>query len=678
MPNEAKIQEWQAPPREQTGAYKTGWINDLVQQGDSWVQAQAGLRNLNADIQLLMGTGQQRDLQSNLLQPDIRTFVETITDLRQIATLGSRSEQTKKYVSLYNDVFRYVFWDSHFVWNTRKALQYAMLGRGYLWQKWSAPHYGWGKPKIQFDWLGPREFLPEQLPPNNDVQGAYAGTVIRPMPIAEAHARFPQFQQWLTPFSRYDWKSYGTLGMARRMDFYDRYRFPGTEDASNWENKYAEIRYTWVRDLRINMTGQTQQMGVPGTTWGYTVPSLGDLIVRINQQNGLPESNKATVAESRMYPRLRLIITTPSCPVPLYDDTAFDWHSEIPIVQYDVNDWAWSPTGSSAVRSVADLEIARRDRISDVNTVLAVRKDPPMGHDISTGVSRTQMEKVDLLHAQGIRVIGKGDPSKWVKNLLPESVDIDEKDFKGIELLSASIKSSLGLTDITSLRELKLNIGEQGMDKFLENLGPMAKGIAVNIWIANSKHAHMLKYNIAQYMSVDDLVSMVGPEGVGLQVYDSDPGSLIPSHLPGEESNHASRYEKQERARWFCDQLKVISTPEQLLNITHTQERMLYMMFLQKGVQIPTSSVMEKLGVKDYEEQHVKWREEKLNEELWMLEAKKVVLEKQHELGLDPPPEKPGQGQGEGGGRPSTGQKANHASMKGSKSGNVRVVNSTS
>ena len=46
-----------------------------------------------------------------------------------------------------------------------------------------------------FDWLGPFEVLPEQLPANNDVQGCYAATIIRAMPIAEAHARFPKFQE---------------------------------------------------------------------------------------------------------------------------------------------------------------------------------------------------------------------------------------------------------------------------------------------------------------------------------------------------------------------------------------------------------------------------------------------------------------------------------------------------
>jgi hypothetical protein len=614
-----------------------------------------------------------------MLQPDIRTFVETISELRQIATLGSRAPQFKRILSTYNDVFKYTYWDSQFVPANRRALQWAMHGQSYIWQKFSRDKFGTGKSRIVFDALGPREGLPEQLPPDNDPQGCYAFTVLRPMGIAEAHARFPQFQQWLTPISRYDWKTYGTLGMARLMDFYDRFRFGMSEGRDpEWSTKYTLIRYHFIRDLRINTTGYTQQMGVPGTSWGYKVPSLGDLIVTTNPYNGLPESHKATVEEARMYPQLRLIITSPSVPVPMYDDTSFDWHGEIPVVKYSWNDWAWSGTGYSAIDSVRGLEVARRDRLSDVNTVLAVRKDPPMGHDVSNGVARTQMEKLDLLHAQGIRLGGRGDPTKWVKSILPESVDVDDKDFKGIDLIGQSIKAALGLTDITSLRDLKMNMSDQQFEKVVENLGPMAKGIAMSFWVANYKHAQMLKYNTAQYRTVDDLIGMVGPEGIGIETFDNDPNSIVPSHLPGEDNSKESRHSKRDRARYACDRLNVVSTPTQLLNITHMQEKMLYMMFLQKGVPISMATIMAKLGVEDFEQEHEKWKAEQLKDATDKLDMEKAVVEHAQQIGFNPQPQEQGPGQGKGGGRPHTGATPPHAELKGGKGGNVRAVNSTS
>jgi hypothetical protein len=672
-----KVISWQAPPRESSGAQVAGWFSDLVATGDNWVQNQPGIANLTNDIQLLMGTGQDRDVPSNLLQPDIRSFVETITDLRQIATMGSKAEQSKKTVSLYNDIFKFVFWDSLYVPNTRKALQWAMLGRGYKWQKFSRPWHGGGIAKIKFEALGPREFLPDQLPHNGDLDEAYAGTIVFPMGLAEAHARFPQFQQWLTPISQYARSGVNvTPNMLRRYEFYDRWRFSGSSN-SDWIEKYTELRYSFVHDLRINDTGYTQQMGVDGATWGYQVPTLGDLIVTVDPNNGLPRSRKAEIDDCRMYPQLRLVITSPSCPVPLYDDTAWEWHAKIPVTQHDVNDWVWSPMGYSIVSGVRGIEVARRDRLSEINAVQAIRKDPPLGSDVSTGVSRTQMDKLDLLHAQGVRIGGKGDPGKWTKSLLPESMENGEIDLKIAEMNGAAIKAALGLTDIASMREVKGNMSDQSFDKMIENLGPVAKGIALNQWIANSKDAEMLKYNIAQYFPAARLMDMIGPEGVGLETFDNDPNSLVPSHLPGEDQSNASAHTRKDRAKWFCERLRVINTPAQLLNITHLQERMIQIMMLQQKAPIDLETTMEKVGIPDYPVRHEKWKEEQVADAIWKIEVEAAVAKKTQELGLQPP-ESQGPGQGSGGGRKQTGKKGNAPAMKGSQSGNVRVVNKSS
>ena len=520
---------WQCPPVEAPPEYRKSWLDEHVTNGDKWAQQQEGTRNMQRDIRLLLGLDQDNSMKSNMLEPNIRTFVETISDLKLIATMGTQAEQFKKYANLQNKVLKHTYWESEFVYNTRRTLQYSMFGCGFTWLRFSRDKAGWGKAMNRFEALGPFDVLPDQLPHNNDIQGAYACTVVIPMPVWEAHARFPQFQQWLTPISRYDWKKYSTSG-AVRLDYWDKTRF---SQSWQWEDRYCEIRFSWFRDLRINESGKTYQMGVKGSSWGYTVPSYGDLLVYTNPFNGMPESRKATEEDALMYPQLRLMISCPTCPVPLYDDTAFDWHGEIPIVQYDVNDYPFAARGYSAVRKVASLEKNRRARASEINEVLSVRKDPPTGYDFTSGVSRTQMEKLDLLRAQGIRIGLKGEPKKSVVSILPEGIEVDGEDWKAQEWYDAAIKSSLGMADVSSMRDLKMNLSENALEKFITNLGPMAKGIAMCLWRANCRLAHMLVRNNAQYYTVSDLESMVGPEAVDMQVYDSDPTSLVPSHSAG-------------------------------------------------------------------------------------------------------------------------------------------------
>jgi hypothetical protein len=664
---------WQVPPCESPPEYRKSWCDELVQNGDKWAQAQEGTKHMEQDIRILLGLNQENSMKSNMLEPNIRTFVETISDLKLIATMGTQAEQFKKYAALQNRVLKHTYWESEFVYNTRRTLQYSMFGSGFTWLRFSRDKAGWGKPMNRFEALGPFEVLPEQLPYNNDIQGAYACTVVIPMPVWDAHARFPRFQEWLTPISRYDWKKYSSSG-AVRLDYWDKHRF---NQSWQWEDRYCEIRFHWFRDLRINETGKTFQMGVPGSSWGYTVPSYGDLIVHTNPFNGLPESRKANEEDSLMYPQLRLMITCPTCPIPLYDDTAFDWHGEIPIVQYDVNDYPFAARGYSAVRKVASLEKNRRARMSEINEVLSVRKDPPTGYDFTSGVSRTQMEKLDLLRAQGIRIGLKGEPKKSVVSILPDGIEVDGEDWKAQEFYDSAIKSSLGMADVSSMRDMKMNLSDNQFEKFITNLGPMAKGITMCLWRANSRLSFMLVRNNAQYYSVSDLESMIGPEGVDVQIYDSDPTSLVPSRLPGELDDAESKYNKRQRAKWLLERMGVVSTPLQLLDITEMQEKMLWMFLYGKQAQIPQAAYMEKFGIHNYDSLHEEWKEEQLKEGLWKLDVAAVMARKTAELGLQPP-EESGPGQGKGGGRPNSHKKPAKESLKGAHDGNVRPVAKTS
>ena len=670
-----KYIEWQVPPYGAGGTYIKGWCDELVANGDRWARDQEGTRTVERDIRLLLGLDQDNSMKSNMLMPNIRTFVETISDLRQIATMGTAAEQYKKYVNTYNRELKHVYWASEYVFNIRRTLQWSMLGSGMVWLHYTRPFYGncFGRPRNVFDALGPFEGLPEQLPFNNDIQGAYAFTVITPMPIWEAHARFPEFQEHLVPISRYDWRRYGSAGGVR-LDHWDTNRFSGRW---GWENRYCEIRRTYIHDLRINETKRTLQMGMPGSTWGYTVPSYGDLLVSVNPQNGLPESRKADEQDCLVYPQMREIITCPTVPVPMYDDTAFDMHGEMPVVQFDVNDFPWAARGYSAVRQVAGLERSRRARASEIDETLAVRKDPPMGYDFTSGASRTQLEKLDMLRGQGIRAGLKGDPKKAMSSILPDSMTVDGEDWKAQEWYDAAVKSTLGMNDISSLRDLKSNMSEQSFDKFITNLGPMAKGIAMVMWRASSRIAQMLKYNIAQYKSVDELISDIGPEAIDIETYDNDPTSTVPSHLPNEPLNAESRYTKAQRARWFLERIGVISTPMQLLDLTQMQERMVAMFLFQKGAPLPQAWYMEKFNVTGFDALHQEWKEEQIAEGIWKLDATKAIALHAKQIGVEMP-EPEGPGQGKGGGRPNSGKKPPHASTRGSQNGEVRAVNETS
>src|SRR5208337_4330233 len=138
-----------------------------------------------------------------------------------------------------------------------------------------------------------------------------------------------------------------------------------------------EIRYTFVRDLRINNTGYELPMGDMGTTWFYKVPYIGKEILG-GYSNGQPFMRPAQLEDCRVYPNLRLIISSPGIERPLYDGPAFDWDPKIPIIQYTVDDWAWEPLGRSLVGDVASIETTKRKHERKIDQVLTTKLDPPL------------------------------------------------------------------------------------------------------------------------------------------------------------------------------------------------------------------------------------------------------------------------------------------------------------
>ena len=89
----------------------------------------------------------------------------------------------------------------------------------------------------------------------NDVQDAYAVTIYDYMPIAEASNRFPLFQGQLQTVGRNNYKS---LIQAQRQDFAATWRYGqiGETQSRSFGNLYTEIRYTFIRDMRVNTTGK--------------------------------------------------------------------------------------------------------------------------------------------------------------------------------------------------------------------------------------------------------------------------------------------------------------------------------------------------------------------------------------------------------------------------------------
>lgn len=688
--DQKRTASWQVPVFEASPEDRFGYIQEAIQEGEGYISGQRSYRNLANNLKLfdaIFNDKTTSTLVSNFLKYNIRKFVETLADVREIALFGSDAAQYKSYAEIENKVAKCIYTESQYPRQLRKALQYAaVMGVGYLWPKCKAEDYGFGERRIIFEPLGLLDVLPVQVPSTNDVQDAYLNTIYEYMPIAEAHARFPLFQSQLLPVDRVAQPSRLS---AKRLDWAEKFRYGG--ETRNWGNLYCEIRYTFIRDLRINNTRFELPMGDENTSWFYKVPTLGQSIFG-GIREGAPYMRPAGVRDCRVYPNLRLIITTPGIKQPMYDGPAFDWHGKMPAVQYTVDDWPWESLGQSLVETVGTIETTKRKHERQMDQVLTTKKNPPLGFD-RTATGGPKIENFDIF-AQNVRAGMDGKPREVLQSLLPEEVRVEEVDFKFVDYLKQMEEGQLGINDLGNLANMNFQLSAESFDKAVETIGPIAKGIAATMESGNAKVAFMLKFQIAQWMDTARIIQYIGPDHINPETTDFDPESLVPSHMAdefvvvggalmfphdvvdGTIIPRPSQYDKLARARIFARNLRLISVPSILLKITQMEQQTKIMALFGRGFPIPPDYVAEQLGIYNWGElpgdtllaKWVNWRKLEIG---LMAEAQQLAMQ----LGLGDPGETAGKQHA--GGRPPTDQKGGQPEMK-DKNTNPRPIISTS
>jgi hypothetical protein len=685
---------WQCPPWEASGSEKVAWVESQIQEGEGWLSGQKSYKNLNRNLRIFDGIFSDKtksSLITNELRYAVTKFVTTLAEVREIASYGSDVKAYKQMAEMLTKVAKAVYLESDFPIQILKVLQFAtVMGVGYLWPKVVPTEYGFGPREMRFDALGILDVIPTQVPSrSNDIQDAYSVTAFDYMPIAEASAKFPLFQGKLQTVGRNNYKS---LIQAQRQDFAATFRYGnvGENQSKSFGNLYTEIRYTFVRDMRINNSGLEMQMGDPGTTWFYKVPYRGQDIVG-GIRDGKPYMRPAMVEDCRIYPNLRLIITSSGLDKPLYDGTAFDWDPKIPIIQYTVDDVAWEPSGRSLVGDVASIQqtIRKHERLMD--QAISAGKNPPLGYDADTN-GGAKIEHMDIFEPDvRMGLFGGQEPTKAFQSILPDSISVSTTDFTWQKFLSEKLLAQLGLNDVGNMANLKINMSSDDATKQIESIGPIGKGIAMRLEKSNKRVGERIKYLIPQWFDTCRLIEYVGEDHIAREMFDFNPDSMVPSHLPdeiikGTFPTTPSMYDKLTRAKWMVKKLRLISVPSMLLKITAQAEQLKYLQ-LKRQPDAPLSweTCFEKLDIQNPKLEVEKYFKEQIQFTKMKLIAAAMAQKEMQELGLQPPGEEGGaggKGGGKGGGggglhaggRPPSGQKSPRISQKGGAGGAARTV----
>ena len=552
--------------------------------------------NLIRGKECLKADENRSDLTSNRLKRILREMVAAISDVHYPDVWSSDNKAFAPEAAMFSKVAKGVWFESRFPLGIRRMAQWMVTGgTSYLWPVYRrtrlADPYSTA---ICLDDYGARDVVPFMMPQNNNVQGCFAATVIRMMPVPEAHARFPMFQDKLRPIGRRRLRS---DAVSARVNFIESLR--GDNKSLPWSEQLCEVRYTLVRDLRINQTGMPIPMGNPGASWSYVVPSIGAEMASEIPSGGERKMRAANVDDCRLYPNMRLIITASGVSQePVYDGPAWDWHGMMP-PRFFADDWAWEPMGFSLIRDVLDTERARQFLERAMDMKIRAQMDPAMIYD-SSKISPATAEAFDPLELRKrLGVDGEVD-EKAIRLAMPaELLRLTPEAFEMLKYYAASEDEQLGANQFQALAKAKMNSSEPAED-LLRIAGPIARDISAAMESPMADVMEMMKYQILQYFDTARLMTYVGPDGITPETLDFDPAKIIPSHLPGEDIGKPSQFSKMERAKTFARNLRLQVAPGSIHGITQTQQKLLMLQLWRGGFPINPERVAKALGIENW------------------------------------------------------------------------------
>jgi len=610
---------WQPPPNEgaENKAARQDWLQQVVSVGEQYNASLTSARDVARGISMISGRAADAPNQarSNLKIPRekraLREVIANISDIRTIDAFSSENPSYQSFLEMLNKIWKAVYFESKFPTAFKRAVQWMTVG-GY---SYISPVYrnirlsSRTSKRIDFDVFSSQDCLPFQLPDDNDVQGAYAWTRAIFMPVFEGHAKFPKFQSKLKPIAR---RRYSGNISKDRIALAERFRndsrtASGQAQGGNWTEQMMEFRYTTVRDLSINEGKEPKPMGDAGAPWSYVVPFVGQMIPTgnwtLSKDTGkqVRELRKADEEDCYLYPNLRLFISQTGMNEPIYDGPSFDWHGMHPLVRVSADEWPWEP-GYSLAEDIDSIAQVRQKFMRGLDQTANQRFDPSFMYDKNGGLNRKTMEQFDPYEERGRLGVDGPVDEKTVRTALPESLmTIPEWAFGWNKTLEDHEDYILGNNAMDNLARAKVAGADDALLKAMEEAGPIVKDISNSCNAPVEDLMSMCLSLVLQYYPTGRMMQYVGPDGVSREVFDLDPTTIVPDHMPHETNKEEkSAFSRMQRTQNFCEAVHATIAPGELHGVVQTGRKLLLLQLQRSGFMIDSETVAKACDIPNY------------------------------------------------------------------------------
>ena len=354
----------------------------------------------------------------------------------------------------------------------------------------------------------------------------------------------------------------------------------------------------------------------------------------------------------------------------MYDGPAFNWHGELDMIPFTVDKWPWEPIGFSMIED--GWELQKAVDVIDRGTMdkVIADLDRPLGYDMNA-VSKREAMEFDPMERRGRIAYDGSMVDKPFTSPVPEEVyRIQESTLRVRENFQNELDYITQTRDIVELGKARaLGKGMDQLEALISAQGPIVKDISRNMEMSLGRVGSQVGWLILQYMDTGRIMQYVGPENMVQEIFDYDPSSIVPSHMPGEnpvDSNQQpipSAHSRLTRARWFAGNLRFFLLPHSVHEMEQMTERLLLLQLRQRGAPISWSTIMKACSVPDTADpksgstEQERFYSEKEDEISHMARLQQILKS----MGIEGPPG----GAPHAGGRPPTGQAPPKLTKKG-------------
>ena len=490
------------------------WINSMVNEGDAFLRAQFGYKDIDRGIAYIQGEQHSRlhhsdlsHLTVNLLGKAVGDNVASLTDLRPFFSYKSANDGFKTQAMILNQLSQ-SWWLNNFIdLKIGAAVQLAMpAGCAYLHLVWN-PELQGGLGDLAIIPRDARDVIPIKPTTSMSIQDSM-GVIIRSREtVSFLKAKYPHLADFIKPDQdvAFGTGRHITSHVFDRMiaPVLSRFRNPGK---AHMTIPGVEMFTTHLKDDAINDKSNPVHMGLDNqgkeTFYSYVVEP-----------------------DQPLYPRGRTIISSQK--KVYYDGPNVWWFDAFPVVKL-FNDMSFVYPNSYFSKSLTQDLIPLNDFVNNVVQGVDdnIKKDlRPNKIADSRVISQKELSKFDsrrsgqnlrlrFLGGQGIQFEGGADLQPYVFTMLEFIVD-------KMDLLSGS-------RDLSALTRLRQVPSQESIEAITAGMSPQLRMRGRLLEFTIRELAHLVKFGFLQHYTAKRRMAVLGPGGLTLEDFDFDPNSLVP------------------------------------------------------------------------------------------------------------------------------------------------------